>query len=169
MIVARSIRRSSLTFGSRCRGDAGLAPRWLHRRRGGRGLRDYRNRRTPRRLSGVRGARTIAAMADSPEQPSILLLCRDLMFLSKVTATARAAGVNVQVVRDPTMLPAMGTRLLVDLNQDGALDAAAGWKAATGGEVIGFVSHVDGETIQRARQAGLDQTLPRSRFTADLE
>jgi hypothetical protein len=91
------------------------------------------------------------------------------MFLSKVTATARSAGVAVQVVRDPGMLPATGARLLVDLNQDGALDAAAAWKAATGGEVVGFVAHVDVDTIERAKRAGLDQVFPRSRFTADLE
>jgi hypothetical protein len=108
-------------------------------------------------------------MSEPTPQPSVLLLCRDLMFLSKVTATAKAAGVAVQVVRDPAMLPAVGTRLLVDLNQDGAIDAAARWKAATGGRVAGFVSHVDAEAIARARQAGLDQVLPRSRFTADLE
>jgi hypothetical protein len=108
-------------------------------------------------------------MPDPTEQPAILLLCRDLMFLSKVTATARAAGVNVQVVRDPTMLPAMGTRLFVDLNQDGALEAAAAWKGATGGRVVAFVSHVDTQAIARAKEAGLDQVLPRSRFTADLE
>lgn len=105
-------------------------------------------------------------MSDQPA--SVLLLCRDLMFLSKVTASARAAGVAVQVVRDPSVLPALGTRLLVDLNQDGALEAAASWKAATGGAVIGFVSHVDTATIDRAKQAGLDQVLPRSRFTAEL-
>ena len=108
-------------------------------------------------------------MADATEHPSVLLLCRDLMFLSKVTATARAAGVAVQVVRDPTMLPAVGTRLFVDLNQEGALEAAAAWKGQTGGQVVGFVSHVDTEAINRAKQAGLDQALPRSRFTADLE
>jgi hypothetical protein len=108
-------------------------------------------------------------MSEQAPQSSVLLLCRDLMFLSKVTATAKAAGVAVQVVRNPAMLPAVGTRLLVDLNQDGAIDAAARWKAATGGQVLGFVSHVDTEAIGRARQAGLDQVLPRSRFTADLE
>jgi hypothetical protein len=108
-------------------------------------------------------------MADAPQQPAILVLCRDLMFLSKVTATARSAGVAVQVVRDPTMLPAVGTRLLVDLNQDGALEAAAAWRGATGGAVVGFVSHVDTDVIGRAKAAGLDEVLPRSRFTADLE
>ncbi|MDB5319891.1 MAG: hypothetical protein JWN40_1522 [Phycisphaerales bacterium] len=91
------------------------------------------------------------------------------MFVSKVTATARALGVAVQVVRDPAQLPQQGGRLLVDLNQAGAIEAAAAWKSAAGGQVIGFVSHVDTDTIERARAAGLDQVLPRSRFTATLE
>jgi hypothetical protein len=108
-------------------------------------------------------------MSETNPPPSVLLLCRDLMFLSKVTATAKAVGLAVQVVRDPGMLPAVGTRLLVDLNQAGAIEAAARWKGATGGTVVGFVSHVDTETIGRARAAGLDHVLARSRFTADLE
>ena len=106
-------------------------------------------------------------MADA--SAPILLLCRDLMFVSKVTATARALGVPIQVVRDPAQLPQQGRRLLVDLNQAGAIEAAAAWKGATAGQVIGFVSHVDTDTIERARAAGLDQVLPRSRFTATLE
>jgi len=108
-------------------------------------------------------------MSEQTPPAGVLLLCRDLMFLSKVTATAKAAGVAVQVVRDPATLPPAGTRLLVDLNQEGAVDAAARWRAETGGRVVGFVSHVDTETIGRARGAGLDQVLPRSRFTAELE
>ena len=106
---------------------------------------------------------------ESPPPPTTLLLCRDLMFASKVTATARATGQAVQVVRDPAQLPPKGNRLLVDLNQDGALDAAAAWRTSSGGAVVGFVSHVDTETIARARNAGLDQVLTRGRFTADLE
>src|SRR5258706_3951303 len=109
-------------------------------------------------------------MADA--SAPIVLLCRDLMFVSKVTATARTLGVAVQVVRDPAQLPQggqQGGRLLVDLNQAGAIEAAAAWKTATGGRVIGFVSHVDTETIERARGAGLDEVVPRSRFTAMLE
>jgi hypothetical protein len=118
-----------------------------------------------------RGGRvTFPAMPDeTPAAPTVLLLCRDLMFVSKVTATARATGVAVRVVRDPAQLPPEGNRLLVDLNQDGAVDAAVAWKGATKGEVVGFVSHVDTETIRRAQEAGLDQVLPRSRFTTDLD
>jgi hypothetical protein len=110
---------------------------------------------------------TLPDMTDAPAP--ILLLCRDLMFVSKVTATARALGVAVQVIRDVAPLPQQGGRLLVDLNQPGAVEAASAWKTATAGQVVGFVSHIDTETIDKARSAGLDQVLPRSRFTATLE
>ena len=107
-------------------------------------------------------------MSDTLPAP-ILLLCRDLMFVSKVTATARAKNRPLRVIRDPAQLPPEGTRLLVDLNQDGAIPAAAAWKSATAGEVIAFVSHVDTDTIQHAKSAGLDQVLTRGRFTAMLD
>jgi hypothetical protein len=59
--------------------------------------------------------------------------------------------------------------MIVDLNQDGFLTAAADWKRRTGGKVIGFVSHVDAETIALARSEGLDEVLPRSAFVARLD
>jgi hypothetical protein len=34
---------------------------------------------------------------------------------------------------------------------------------------VGFVSHVDAETTARAREAGFDRVLARSRFVAELE
>jgi hypothetical protein len=44
----------------------------------------------------------------------------------------------VQLVRDPARLaPAPARRLIVDLNLPGAVDAAAAWSRATGGEVVG--------------------------------
>lgn len=99
----------------------------------------------------------------------VLALVRDLMFSSKIIAEARAAGIEVNIVRDPARLrDQAGRRLLVDLNLDGALDAASEWKNATGGNVIGFVSHVDTATIERAKQAGLDEVMPRSKFTSHL-
>ena len=95
----------------------------------------------------------------------VLVLVRDLMFSSRIAAAARGAGIDVTVLREPEALPgAQGQRLIVDLNQPGALDAAAAWKQASGGQVVGFVSHVDSETITRARAAGIDRVLPRSRF-----
>ena len=101
----------------------------------------------------------------------MLVLVRDLIFASRISVTARALGVDIRQLRDPAMLAGETARgrLIVDLNQDRALDAAVEWKKRTGGEVIGFVAHVDGETVRRARDAGIDQVLPRSRFVAELE
>jgi hypothetical protein len=103
------------------------------------------------------------------EAAPILLLCRDLMFVSKVTAAARAQGLPLRVVRDSSKLPAEGVKLLVDLNLESAIEAASAWRAATGGRAIGFVSHVDTATIENARAAGLDEVLPRGRFSATLD
>lgn len=98
----------------------------------------------------------------------VTALVRDLMFSSRITAEGRAAGVAVQVVRDPAKLQAVqGSLLLVDLNLDGALQAASHWQATTGGRVVGFVSHVDAETIAAARAVGIEP-MPRSRFVQQL-
>jgi DNA-binding NarL/FixJ family response regulator len=93
------------------------------------------------------------------------------MFSSKISATAKAGGVAIEMLRDPAALAdRAGNRLIVDLNQPGALEAAAAWKlAAESRQVIGFVSHVDGETIAKARAAGIDRIMPRSQFVATLE
>ena len=102
--------------------------------------------------------------------PAVLVLCRDLMFTSKVTGAARATGVGVRVVREPEKLAELGgRRLIVDLGQEGALEAAAAWKGRTAGEVVGFVSHVDEGTIARARGAGIDRVMSRGGFSASVE
>jgi hypothetical protein len=105
----------------------------------------------------------------APPSPTLLILCRDLLLGSRITAAAQSAGMPFRVVRDAAKLAGQpGERLIVDLNQDGAVDAAAAWKAGGAGTVIGFVSHVDGPTIQRAREAGLDHVMARSQFVQQL-
>jgi hypothetical protein len=92
------------------------------------------------------------------------------MFVTKITATARAAGIEVRVIREPTRLADQaGDRLIVDLNQEGTIPAAADWQRATCRPVIGFVSHVDKETTARARAAGLDRIVARSYFVEHLQ
>ena len=101
--------------------------------------------------------------------PTLLILCRDLLLGSKITSAAQSAGVPFKVIRDAAKLAGQpGERLIVDLNQDGALDAAAAWKTTGGGRVVGFVSHVDAETIKRARAAGLNDVMARSQFVQQL-
>lgn len=108
-----------------------------------------------------------------PSEPPIplpvLALVRDLMFAGRISATAQAEGVPLKLIRDSNKLGAEpGIRLIVDLNLAGAIDAAAAWRGAAGGEVVGFVSHTDAETIARARAAGIDRVLARSRFVETL-
>lgn len=99
----------------------------------------------------------------------VLALVRDLIFASRITAAGRDAGVDVTLVRDPAQLAGRaGRRLVVDLNLEGAIEAAAAWMRAGGGEVVGFVSHVDADTIGRARAAGIANVLARSRFVERL-
>ena len=99
----------------------------------------------------------------------VVVLVRDLIFASRISATAKAENVPVVMVRDPAQLAGRaGSRLIVDLNQDGAIEAAAAWATDSGGDVIGFISHVDSATISRARQAGIERVMPRSRFVEAL-
>ena len=103
-------------------------------------------------------------MTDQP----VLCLVRDLLFYSKIRAAAESAGVALKSLRDPgQLIDQKGSGLIVDLNQPLALKAAQTWREHTGGLVAGFVSHVDTETIQAARLAGIDRILVRSQFEAE--
>lgn len=102
---------------------------------------------------------------EAPTASPVLVLVRDLLFSGRIGATARAIGAPVTLLRDPAALAGKSAhRLIVDLNQPGALEAAIAWHQAGGGEVVGFVSHVDADTIARARAGGIDRVLPRSQF-----
>jgi hypothetical protein len=98
----------------------------------------------------------------------VIVLVRDLIFASRITATAASVGTPITLVRDPAKLAdhtgAVDALLIVDLNLPDAIEAARAWKAATGGTATGFVSHVDTATIAAARDAGVDRVLARSRF-----
>jgi hypothetical protein len=112
---------------------------------------------------------TVSSEGAAIELP-VLALVRDLMFSSRITAAARAAGVPVKILRDPGALAVEAGRLvLLDLNQAGTIDAAVAWKTAhPEGQTIGFVSHIDAETIERARAAGIDRVLARGQFVQIL-
>ena len=104
------------------------------------------------------------------ESGPVLCLVRDLLFYSKIRAAAGSAGVELKSIRDPVKLETeIGCGLIVDLNQPGALVAAARWRSRTARPVVGFVSHVDTETIHAARDAGIDRVLARSQFEQNLK
>ena len=100
----------------------------------------------------------------------VLAVVRDLMFVSKITGAAKAQGAAVKVVRDPVKLAGeAGRMLIVDLNLPDAVDAASVWLASSKVPSIGFVSHVDAETARKAREAGIETVMARSRFVDVLE
>lgn len=113
----------------------------------------------------------------APDDPNPvgLLISRDLMFTSKITGTARALGLLVQVVPDgPSALRQVavgGIRaVFVDL-ADAGLDVAAfvsSLPSEKSPAVIAFGSHVATATLQAARDAGCTEVLPRSRFSTEL-
>jgi DNA-binding NarL/FixJ family response regulator len=100
----------------------------------------------------------------------------DLIFATKIRSTAAALGMDVGVVRTAEELTALlnqtkAAAVLVDLNMSGgqaipAIRAALAHRPRP--EVTAFVSHVDRDLANQAREAGADRVLPRSRFTADL-
>src|SRR5687768_1171494 len=111
------------------------------------------------------------------QTPTIIALVTDLIFSSRITGAAKAAGATVRILRKPEQLAgAEGDLLLADLNLEGATPAAANWAKTPGPakdardaqksprRVVGFVSHVDSAAIAAAREAGIQEIVARSRF-----
>lgn len=116
-----------------------------------------------------RRADPISEMTQSTDTPPVLALVSDLMFSSKITGEARAAGQTVTVVRSVARLvdqPA--SLLLVDCNMEGAIESAGQWRQRTGGRVVGFVSHMDTAAIQQAKAVGFDHVYTRGQFVGVL-
>jgi acetylornithine deacetylase/succinyl-diaminopimelate desuccinylase-like protein len=90
-----------------------------------------------------------AAIPAGDARPPVVALIRDLILGSRVSAAAAGLGVPLRTIRDPAKLAgAAGDRLIVDLNEPGAIEAAVAWRAAgEGRRAVGFVSHVDVATV----------------------
>jgi CheY-like chemotaxis protein len=105
----------------------------------------------------------------------VLVLVDDLFFQAKLTETARRVGVTLKTVSNGDALLAAAALqehklVLVDLNaRQGALEAVSQLRAAGNAQpIIGFLSHVQTELAEKARAAGCQDVLPRSKFTSDL-
>jgi hypothetical protein len=94
----------------------------------------------------------------------VLAISTDLLLGSKVEAMLRAADHEVTMAPGLTAAQLHGTDLIVaDLNAESP-------EALTATEipVLGYYSHVDIETKQRAEAAGIDLVIPRSRMAREL-
>jgi DNA-binding NarL/FixJ family response regulator len=108
----------------------------------------------------------------------ILAAVDDLMFASKITAAARQLGVEVVLARSSDELLRLARTLrprlvIFDLNgkRTQPLATISAMKLdADLAEIrtIGFVSHVQADLIESARQAGVDEVMARSAFSAKL-
>ena len=104
----------------------------------------------------------------------------DLFFLTKIQETGRKLNVKVEFVKtDKELYERMGQNgddkpslIIFDLNNLGAKPLTlipklkSKLKKAT--NIIGFVSHVQGELKMKAQEAGCDMVLPRSAFSQNL-
>jgi DNA-binding NarL/FixJ family response regulator len=119
-----------------------------------------------------------------------IALIDDLFFQAKVRETAKQIGVALETAATGEQLLKAaaanpGALILVDLNaRQGALGAieqicaqngpASAGITATAGKpgnprrVIAFLSHVQTELAERARAAGCQEVMPRSKFTQNL-
>ena len=115
------------------------------------------------------------------DQPTrIFAFVDDLFFLAKIQETARKMNVKVEFVKTEKELnERMGENgddkpslIIFDLNNVSAKPLSvipklkAKLKKAT--NIIGFVSHVQGELKMKAQEAGCDMVVPRSAFSQNL-
>ncbi len=108
-------------------------------------------------------------MAEASE-PVGLLLSDDLLFISRITGTARALGVSIRTARSVEALLALAGQhqprcVIVDLGIPGLVLADLFRQLGDDPpRVVAHGSHVDVESLRAARAAGCDPVLPRSQF-----
>jgi DNA-binding NarL/FixJ family response regulator len=103
----------------------------------------------------------------------VLALVPDLYFATRIAATARAAGVALELVTPQKAMARLaepGVSLVVlDLHQpDPSLLVSELKRVAPAVPVVGFFSHVETVLKDQALAAGADAALPRSQFVAKL-
>ncbi|MDT8069706.1 MAG: hypothetical protein ROO76_16210 [Terriglobia bacterium] len=111
--------------------------------------------------------------------PRIFAYIDDLFFLAKINETARKLNLKVDFVKtDKDVLGAVEetgekpSLIIVDLNNLAikplTLIPKLKAKLKKDTNIIGFVSHVQGDLKMKAQDAGCDMVLPRSAFSANL-
>lgn len=108
----------------------------------------------------------------------ILVAVDDLLFSSKIRATAKQLGVEIAFARTPSDIVEQARErqpslVIFDINCEKAdpINTVAAMKADPELRAIpttGFVSHVNTSLIMAARGAGMDEVMARSAFAANL-
>jgi CheY-like chemotaxis protein len=113
----------------------------------------------------------------APAPRNGLILVDDLMFASQIQGLARPAGINLQWVRNAEKALAQArvvkpACVVLDVNLLGTAIGEFVTAIKALGEpppaLIGFGSHVDAVSLQRARDAGCKLVLPRSKLVQEI-
>ena len=112
------------------------------------------------------------------QPPRFFAAVHDIFFGAKISAAAKRVNLNMEMVSDADKIleasAGSPSVVIIDLN-DAAIHPielirklkAAGQDPAV--QIIGFVSHVQSETIREAQKAGCDLVLARSVFSQQLD
>jgi len=106
--------------------------------------------------------------------PRVVAYMDDLFFQMKLAETAKHLGLEVKVASNADsllqLLEPLPLLVIVDLNAKSApLQAVERLRSAQPNlRVIGFLSHVQTDLAQQAQAAGLDEVMPRSKFSMNL-
>lgn len=128
--------------------------------------------------SGRSGHEAMPVLDNTSSKP-IYAFCDDLFFMAKIQETARKLNVKVSFAKsDKEILESVAageekpSLIIFDLNHHTVKPLAAitkfksKFKKET--NIIGFLSHVQGELKMKAQEAGCDMVLPRSAFSQNL-
>ena len=117
---------------------------------------------------------------DAAAAPRIFAFVDDLFFQAKIQETARKLNIKLEFIKTEKELmeridsngEQKPSLLIFDLNNTSAKPLSmipklkAKLKKHT--NIIGFLSHVQGELKMKAQEAGCDMVLPRSAFSQNL-
>ena len=105
-----------------------------------------------------------------------IALVSDLMFSSKITATANSIGASISVVRtleqlenELTSNPAITVMIDLEATAADPIEAITYCLLARPKpRIIAFGPHVNVDLLTKASQAGADDVMPRGAFTTNL-
>ena len=112
----------------------------------------------------------------------MIYCCKDLIFATKIRATADSLSLPSRPARDPEALkkrldrvddgqpnePVTGVIIDLEMGDDGLALLDQVKKHSSAIPVVAFGSHVATQTLQAAREHGADFVMPRSVFAANL-
>jgi DNA-binding NarL/FixJ family response regulator len=103
----------------------------------------------------------------------VIAVVPDLYFATRIAATAKAAGVALELVPPQRAVARLATAdvslVLLELGSREALGLVTELKQAQPTvPIVGFGAHVEAALLRDARAAGADAVLPRSQFVSRL-